>query len=157
MHDSSQALAWLNFAVLFLTLLCVALYLRETNKIRITGEMQLEAQIAPALTLVREGDSLFVHNVGHGVALNVRAVRTKADSPGWDAAANFGVDWLRGLPVMVSDRVDTGQLVSTVGTLRGEHLQLLYESLSGRLYCSILTFFGDGTPERVDFFSRRAR
>ncbi len=152
MHTGSL-LDWLNFIILSLTLICIAWYLYETRRIRCASERQLEAQIAPALTLVIEGDSLYVMNVGSGVALSPRAVRTKLVSVDWEAASNFG-SWLKGLPVMPSCRVDTGELVSNVGTLRGERLHLLYESLSGRGYCSIVSFEGDGTPARIDFVLR---
>ena len=153
MHES-LLLGWLNFIVLSLTLVCVGWYLIETHRIRIAGEKQLEAQIAPALTAVVEGDSTYVSNVGSGVALKVRAKRSKSESVDWRAVPNLA-PWLKGVPVVAGQKVDTGELVSSVGTLRGECLQLFYKSLSGKTYCSVVTFSGDGTPEDVSFSVRR--
>jgi hypothetical protein len=61
---------WLGLLLSAITVILVGLYLRETNRIRIATEAQLEAQIAPAI-VVRvqpDGELQFV-NLGSGPAL----------------------------------------------------------------------------------------
>lgn len=88
---AATLLPWLNFIVLFLTLVCVALYLSETRAIRIANEAQLEAQIRPALTVGSKGAGLGMFNVGNGAALNLQIVRTKGEEIDWAAKTNFGM------------------------------------------------------------------
>ena len=50
MHTGSFV-DWLTFLVLSLNARLIWLYLKETNKIRIANEAQLEAQIRPAIAV----------------------------------------------------------------------------------------------------------
>ncbi len=74
---------WLGLLLSAITVILVWLYLRETNRIRIATEAQLEAQIAPAF-VVRvqpDGELQFV-NLGSGPALHVRLSATERGSTG---------------------------------------------------------------------------
>jgi hypothetical protein len=74
---------WLGLLLSAITVILVGLYLRETNRIRIATEAQLEAQIAPAI-VVRvqpDGELQFV-NLGSGPALHVRLSATERGSTG---------------------------------------------------------------------------
>jgi hypothetical protein len=45
-----------------------------------------------------------------------------------------------------SEAKDTNEKVGAIGQLGGEDLQLIYESLSGKRYVSIIKFEGPGNP-----------
>lgn len=154
--DSGSLVSWLTLLLLAINAVFFWIYLQETKKIRIASEAQFEAQIRPALTVVVNGigslGTLCVSNVGSGAALNLRLVRTK-EGFDWEAESNFG-NRVRGAGVAVGQDLDTGEKVGFVGPLIGERLHLIYESLSGKLYASIVTFEGNGQPARVDFFPK---
>lgn len=147
-----------QLVVLAVTAYFVWRYLQETTELRRTAQQQvavaneqLEAQIRPALTVeVNTAAYLCVSNVGSGTAFNLRLVRTKVELIGWEAESNFGVG-ARGAAVAVGHCVDTGEQRGSVGTFKGEHLQLFYESLSGKTYASVVMFEGDGTPSGLRF------
>jgi hypothetical protein len=141
--------------VLIATALFVWWYLQETAELRRTAQQQLEAQIRPALTVVSpDGQSLLVSNIGSGAALNLRLVRTAVESLDWEAESNFG-DWAKELAVAVDQVVDTGSVVGSIGNLKGEHLQLIYEGLSGKIYASVVRFNeGTGQPLGVSFLTK---
>jgi hypothetical protein len=147
--------------VLIATAVFVWRYLQETAQLRRTaqqqvalGNEQLEAQIRPALTItVYLAGSLCVSNIGSGAALNLRLVRTKVESVDWEAKSNFGASAM-GAAVAVGQLVDAGSAPGSVGSLRGEHLHLIYESLSGKVYASIVTFNGIGQPSGVRILAK---
>jgi len=147
--------------VLIATAWFVWRYLQETAELRRTAQRQvalaneqLEAQIRPALTLaIGDGGSLWVSNIGSGAALNLRLVRTTAESVDWEAKSNFGTAAM-GAAVAGGQRVETGSASGSVGNLKGECLHLIYESLSGRVYASVLVFEGDGRPSGVRFLPK---
>jgi len=152
--DSGSLVAWLTLLFLAVNAGFVWMYLQETKKIRIASEAQLEAQIRPALTLVvPDQESLWVSNIGSGSALNLRLVRTKVELVDWEAESNFG-DWAKGAAVPVDQRLYTGAMVGFVGNLQGERLHLIYESLSGKMYASVVTFEGTGRPSGVRFLTK---
>jgi hypothetical protein len=66
---------------------------------------------------------------------------------------NFGTSAM-GADVAVGHNADTFSPPGSVGSFKGEHLQLIYESLSGKVYASIVTFGGNGQPSGVRFFTR---
>jgi hypothetical protein len=151
--------------LLLLSAFLIAWYLWETRKMRkaaedqvhqsqalvSTSQEQLEAQIRPALTLViGEGGSLCVSNIGSGAALNLRLVKTKEESIDWGAKSNFGAPAM-GMAVAVDHSVNTGSAAGSYGNIIGERLHLTYESLSGRVYASIVLFDGNGRPSGVRF------
>ncbi len=78
-------------------------------------------------------------NIGSGAALNLRLVRTKVESVDWEAKSNFGEPAM-GAAVAVGQLVDTRSAPGSVGNLRDENLHLIYESLSRKVYASIITF-----------------
>jgi hypothetical protein len=144
--------------VLIATAVFVWRYLQETAELRRTAQQQvalaneqLEAQIKPALIVeFTTAAFLCVSNVGSGTGFNLRLVKTKVELIDWAAESNFGIG-ARGRAVAVGHPVDTAEPRGSVGTLKGEHLQLFYESLSGKTYASVVMFEGDGTPSGVRF------
>jgi hypothetical protein len=136
-------------------------YLQETTELRRTTQQQvalaneqLEAQIRPALTIViGPRGSLCVSNIGSGAALNLRLVRTKVESVDWEAKSNFGEPAM-GAAVAVGQLVDTRSAPGSVGNLRDENLHLIYESLSRKVYASIITFNGIGQPSGVRILAK---
>jgi hypothetical protein len=85
--------------------------------------------------------------------LNLRLVRTTDKSIDWGAKSNFGASAM-GAAVAVGGVADTASPPGSVGTIKGEHRHLVYESLSGKTYASIVTFEGDGRPSGVKFLSK---
>lgn len=141
--------------VLVATAVFVWRYLQETAELRRTAQRQvalaneqLEAQIRPALTVVDSGGRLHVSNIGSGSALNLRLVKTKVETIDWGAQSNFG-EPVTGAAVAAGQSADTRSPIGSWGSLRDERLHLLYESLAGKLYASIVTFDGVGRPSGV--------
>jgi hypothetical protein len=147
--------------VLILTAVFVWKYLQETAALRRTAQEQvglaneqLEAQIRPALTVTVDlAGSLCVSNIGSGTALNLRLVRTKVETVDWEAKSNFGAPAM-GAAVAVGQLVGMGSAPGSIGNLRGENLHLIYESLSGKGYASIVTFNGIGQPSGVRILAK---
>jgi hypothetical protein len=139
-----------QLVVLFATAWFVWRYLQETTELRRIAQQQLEAQIRPALTLVSIGGVLYVSNVGSGAGLNLRLVKTKAEAVDWKAKTNFGAG-ATGAAVAVGEPVNTFIATGSYGSINSERLHLIYESLSGNAYASIITFEGNGQPSGVRF------
>lgn len=146
--------------VLIATAWFVWRYLQETTELRRAAQRQvalaneqLEAQIRPALTIADIGGSLSVANIGSGAALNLRMVKTKTEGVDWGAKSNFG-EPVTGVAIAAGQSVSTRYPVGSYGNLRDERLHLLYESLAGKLYASIVTFDGVGRPSGVRCLAR---
>lgn len=120
------------------------------------AQYQLEAQVRPALTVIRRGTTLHVVNIGNGPALNLQLVRGR-DQTVFSASAkvdtNFG-PMVRGSCIAPgeSQAKDTYEPCS-IGQIRGEDLQLVYESLSGKRYISMIEFDGTGNPCRTMLYA----
>jgi hypothetical protein len=48
----------------------------------------------------------------------------------------------------------TGEMIGNIGTLKGERLHLIYQSLSGEAYATVVMFEGNGQPSSVTFQKR---
>jgi hypothetical protein len=113
------------------------------------AQEQLEAQIRPALTLTA-GATLLVVNIGNGPALNLQLVKGQSQTvlpASSSVETTFGMR-LKGSCVAPgeSHARDTAEPVGSRGQLRGEDVQLVYESLSGKKYASLIEFDGFGKP-----------
>jgi|HubBroStandDraft_1064217.scaffolds.fasta_scaffold58433_3 hypothetical protein len=112
---------------------------------------QLEAQIRPALTLAGKGATFWVVNIGNGSALNLQLVKGRSQTPYLSASSkvdsNFGRR-IKGICVAPGDSQakDTYELIGSFGQVNGEDVQLVYESLSGKRYISMIDFDGTGSP-----------
>jgi len=120
------------------------------------AQAQLEAQIRPALTVSGRAATLLIVNIGNGPALNLQLVkgRTQTILPGSSRVeTNFGMR-VKGCCVAPgeSQAKDTNEAVGSIGQLRGEDLQLVYESLSGKKYVSIIEFDGPGNPCKTTLY-----
>lgn len=137
---------WLDLILSAITVILVWLYLRETNRIRIATEAQLEAQIAPAIVVrVQPDGELQFINLGSGPALDVRLSATERGSAGrpdldrltkdidfvekQGAAGGTGIRTTPSLPELPAAMV-----------LNGRSLQCQYSSLSGRTYWTVVDF-----------------
>jgi hypothetical protein len=153
----------------------VGLYFLETKRLRVAAQdqvtiaqkqvseshAQLEAQIRPALAVRWYGDLKLV-NVGNGAAVNLRMIHARVEATvGWDSPANIGSPSLRGAYVAVQEfdsdptklkgaAIPGGFFQQNPGTC----LQLVYESLSGKTYASVIEFAADGNIARTRFETR---
>jgi hypothetical protein len=138
--------------LLLISAVLVAGYLVETRRLRIASQKQvdisqaqLEAQIRPAL-VVRMRGTLHVANVGAGSALNVTLMEAgAADQIAWDAQFKSGTR-LEGITIAPANEEDSG--LRDQGSARPP-LHLKYESLSGKVYASVIEFDGAGQPSRT--------
>jgi hypothetical protein len=133
---------WITIGLLAANAVLVWLYLRETRKMRIASEEQLEAQVRPAVVVHPDTRDRYIAivNVGKGPALHIKLSATERGS------ANK-----RGLDGMDDDIVflQPGEqpVVTTIRTqgtglnvLSGRSLQCEYKSLSGRTYWTVVDF-----------------
>jgi hypothetical protein len=116
---------------------------------------QREAQIRPALTVSGKSATLLVVNIGNGPALNLQLVKGRRQTvlpASSRIETNFGMR-VKGSFVAPgeSQAKDTNEKVGSIGQLDGEDLQLVYESLSGKKYVSIVEFDGPGNPCKTTF------
>ncbi len=149
--------------LLLINAVLIAWYLWETHGLRLAGDKQvkataqqfamaqeqLEAQIRPALTMSGGAATLLVVNVGSGPALNLQLAKGKNQAvlpASFKIETNFGMR-VKGSCVAPggSQAKDTNESVGSWGQLVGEDVQLVYESLSGKRYASIIEFAG-GNP-----------
>jgi hypothetical protein len=112
--------------------------------------LKLEAQIRPALTVSGQGTTLWVVNIGNGPALNLQLVKGRNQTllPATSRVeTTFGFR-LNGSFVVPGEAQakDTNEKIGSLGQLQGEDLQLVYESLSGKKYISLIEFDGPGNP-----------
>jgi hypothetical protein len=162
--------------LLLINAVLIAWYLWETHRLRQAGEDQVtksqrkisatyeqveamrqqvaiaqdqrEAQIRPALTVIGKGATLWVVNIGSGPALNLQLVKGKNQTvlaASSSVVTTFGMR-VKGSCVASGESQDTNETVGSIGQLSGEDLQLVYESLSGKKYVSIIEFDGPGNP-----------
>jgi hypothetical protein len=138
--------------LLFVSAVLVGWYLVETRHLRIASQKQveishaqLEAQIRPTL-VVRMKGTLHVANVGAGSALNVTLMDADApDQIAWDIQFTPGTR-LHGIAIAAGDEEDSG--IRDKGRARPP-LLLKYESLSGKVYASVIEFDEAGQPSRT--------
>lgn len=114
------------------------------------SQRQSETQIRPALTVTGKSATLHVVNVGSGPALNLQLIKGRNQTvlpTQSTAVTNFGMR-LKGACVAPGEAQakDAGVPVGSIGQLTGEDLQLVYESLSGKKYVSMIEFDGPGNP-----------
>ena len=160
MHTGSFV-DWLTLLVLSMNALLIWLYLKETNKIRIANEAQLEAQIRPAIA-VRFGSlqELELVNLGKGPALQVRLSAIERGSTATrdldSLADDIELIEAGAKQVGTGDRT-TGALpvVPSTCLLKGRSLQCQYSSLSGHTYWTVVDFDGDhkNKPIATRFYS----
>jgi hypothetical protein len=147
MHTGSFV-DWLTLLVLSLNARFIWLYLKETNKIRIANEAQLEAQIRPAI-VVRVGplQELELINLGKGPALQVRLSAIEPGSMGKRDLDPLADD----IELIEAGGKQEGTTVRTTGALpvfpstcvlKGRSLQCQYSSLSGHTYWTVVDFDG---------------
>lgn len=148
MHTGSFV-DWLTLLVLSVNARFIWLYLKETNKIRIANEAQLEAQIRPAIVLrVGPLQELELINLGKGPALQVRLSAIERGLTGKrdpdSLADDIELIEAGGKQVATSLRT-TGTLPvdPSTCTLKGRSLQCQYSSLSGHTYWTMADFDGD--------------
>lgn len=148
MHTGSFV-DWLTLLVLSVNAGFIWLYLKETNKIRIANEAQLEAQIRPAIVLrVGPLQELELINLGKGPALQVRLSAIERGSTGKrdldSLADDIELIEAGGKQVATSLRT-TGTLPVDPSTciLKGRSLQCQYSSLSGHTYWTMADFDAD--------------
>jgi hypothetical protein len=121
------------------------------------AQSQLEAQIRPALTLIGNNNSLLILNVGSGPALNLQLVKGRNQtvlSASAPVTTTFGIR-AKGSCIAPSHTVDTGASVGSIGQISGEDVQLVYESLSGKKYVSMIEFDGPGNPCKTTLYVAR--
>jgi hypothetical protein len=139
--------------LLFLNLFAVGWYVVETIRLRRAAERQVEAQMRPALELVvnvaRRQMSLV--NLGAGPALDLRVAGIRPGTEvNWDA-----VDDGSGLGhAFVSTGAKAPAEVGTAGFGPERSLQVVYASLSGRLFATVVEFPEPGVSGRTRFFVR---
>ena len=128
---------WLTLLVLPVNAHFIWLYLKETNKIRIANEAQLEAQIRPAIVLrVGPLQELELINLGRGPALQVRLSAIERGSTGkrdLDSLADDIELIEAGAKQVATSLQNTGTLPVDPSTciLKGRSLKCQYSSLSG--------------------------
>ena len=160
MHTGSFV-DWLTLLVLSVNARFIWLYLKETNKIRIANEAQLEAQIRPAIA-VRFGSlqELELVNLGKGPALQVRLSAIERGSTGKRDLDSLADD----IELIEAGAKQVGTSVRTTGAppvapstclLKGRSLQCQYSSLSGHTYWTVVDFDGDhkNKPIATRFYS----
>jgi len=114
------------------------------------AQAQLEAQIRPALAVSGRVATLQIVKISNGPTLNLQLVkgRTQTILPASSRVeTNFGMR-VKGCCVAPgeSQAKDTNEPVGSIGQIRGEDLQLVYKSLSGKKYVSLIEFDGPGNP-----------
>jgi hypothetical protein len=140
--------------VLVVTAAFVWSYLRETTRLRRAAETQIEAQMRPALEVVVNiaAAEMWLQNLGTGPALGLRLSRL---------LSNTDVDWNAddvGDPLAQSFVEAGKRSMSSMGTLGfGPEvcLQVLYTSLSGREYATVVDFPQPGVGGRTRFIVKK--
>jgi hypothetical protein len=145
-------------------------YLFETRRIRIAtrdqvdrsqelvraAAQQLETQIRPALVVYRDSYFVGLVNVGNGPALNLRTHEEGRDAAiKWSGNSTFSQK-VEGRFVAVerSENNSSGVILEDRNHFAGENRKLLhviYESLSGKSYGSVIEFDVQGSPLRTRF------
>jgi hypothetical protein len=134
---------WITIGLLVVNAVLVWRYLRETRKIRITSEEQLEAQMMPAVVVHPDTTSdryIALMNVGKGPALHLKL-----------SATERGSAYKRDLDLMDDEIVflqpGEKRVMNSIRTqgaglsvLSGRSLQCEYTSLSGRTYWTVVDF-----------------
>ena len=139
--------------LLFLNLFAVGWYVVETIRLRRVAEQQVEAQMRPALELVLNFrlQRMSLVNLGAGPALDLRVT---------GIGPNAGVVWDAdddgsGLGhAFVSAGKQAPAEIGTAGFGPERSLQVVYASLSGRLFATVVEFPEQGVSGRTRFFAR---
>ena len=147
MHTGSFV-DWLTLLVLSMNARLIW-HRKETNKIRIANEAQLEAQIRPAIAVRFSSlHELELVNLGKGPALQVRLSVIERGSTGKCDLDSLADD----IELIEAGAKQVGTRVRTTGTLpvdpstcilKGRSLQCQYSSLSGHTYWTMADFDGD--------------
>jgi hypothetical protein len=140
---------WIQVVLLAVNAGLVYWYVKVTQGIHRTSQAQLEAQIRPAL-VIRAYGTLRISNVGAGAAINLKLVQANAGDPivwkNHQAGPETRLDGRAVASGGQSNEEDSGFPVDHFRS--GQALHLLYESLSGKLYASVVQF-NDGGPIRT--------
>lgn len=123
-------------------LVLIGWYLVETRGLRVTAQRQVEAQIRPAVELFAIEGKLWLQNLGPGPALDLHLVF---------APRGAAVDWENeGSTNLAHAFIPAGGKSPDyifdlnprdLGPQKGIHV--VYSSLSGRLYASVIEFTGE--------------
>ncbi len=145
MNDPARAVLWtaLQAELLLLSAFLIGWYLIETRKLRIAAQQQAEAQFRPALELLGVEGRLWLQNLGTGPALDLRVSFTPQGSAvNWDAegSTNLTHAFVPAGGKSPDYIFDLGP--RELGPQKGIHL--VYGSLSGRLYASVIDFTEQG-------------
>jgi hypothetical protein len=139
--------------LLFLNLFAVGYYVVETVRLRRVAQRQVEAQIRPALeVIVNLGmRQMRFQNLGTGPALDLRVSGIRpGTNVDWDAPDNGS-----GLGhAFVPAGKDSPGSISSVGFGPERTLQIVYASLSGRLFATLVDFPQAGVSGPTRFFAR---
>jgi hypothetical protein len=133
---------WITIGLLAVNAVLVWLYLRETQKIRIASEEQIEVQVRPAVVVHPNTRDRYIAlvNVGKGPALHIKLSATERGSSNKRDLDRMDDDIVflqpSDPPVVTSARTQgTG-----LNVLNGRSLQCEYKSLSGRTYWTVVDF-----------------
>jgi hypothetical protein len=154
MNDPARAVLWtaLQAQLLLVSAVLIGLYLFETWKLRVTAQRQAEAQIRPALELVVHvaNNAMWFENLGTGPALDLRVSRVLPNANmNWDAADDGSNLSHAFIPAGKRSMGDIGFSPRDFGP--NQSLQVVYGSLSGRLYASVIEFNEPATCGRTRF------
>ena len=143
---------------------------RESQELVKTGQQQLtvsqeqirislqeaEAEISPSVAIRRDRkyERFLAENVGNGPAIDLKFVST-ADRATiqWDALPNVSTA-LNGAFLPVGERPPEDVVVPLAGG-PDQELQIMYKSLSGKQYFTVIRFDRDGRPVETLFDARR--
>jgi hypothetical protein len=162
-------LDWLNFGVSFLTLVCVAWYLRETHKTRKAAENQvnaahdqltamqqqtgvaldqLEGQNRPALVARVTNHGVELLNIGSGPAMHVQLSPANKGKGAYLTVHKFP-EQHDPIPFLEAGQTHQTIVQCTASphfpgapVLNDRSLQCTYKSLSGRVHYTVVDFTG---------------
>lgn len=120
------------------------------EQIRISLQ-EAEAQITPAVVVWRDRDQTrsLAENMGNGSAINLKFVTTAAHATiQWDASPNVQT-MLNGASLPIGKRPSEDVMLELVGGAVDQELQIMYKSLSGKQYFTIMRFGPKGVLETI--------
>jgi hypothetical protein len=133
---------WIAIALLTVNAVLVWRYLRETRKIRIASEEQVEAQMMPAVVIHPHSRDyqIALINVGKGPALHIKLSATERGSAGKRELDRMDDDIVFLLPGEQPLPTSIRTQGAGLNVLSGRSLQCEYTSLSGRTYWTVIDF-----------------
>jgi hypothetical protein len=158
-------LPWLQLLVNCITAVLVFCYLIETYKLRVASQnqvseirkqvalsqAQIEGPIRPAV-VVRQHGGIQLQNIGNGAAVNVAWALIE----GLDGELNWPIQ-RNALEAITAGYLEVREDPERAPALADQRLgpnagiQLHYQSLSGKHYCSLVTFGANGLVLRTRF------